>query len=82
MKRGRKSGPDDKKIELILEVLKKNPDGIWIRELARQCDLDKSTVCLYLNKHLKDKIQDLTDHNLPVRMVKLKDIIRIPEYIQ
>ena len=82
MRRGRRAGPDDKKVESIIEVLKKNPDGIWIRELARQSKLDKSTVCLYLNKHLKEQIEDLTDHNLPVRMIKLKDAIRVPEYIQ
>ena len=82
MKRGRKAGPDNRKINIIIEILKDNPDGIWVRELARQCNLDKSTVCIYLNTHLKDKIQDLTDHNLPVRMVKLKESIQIPNYIQ
>lgn len=82
MKRGRKAGPDTRKLDLILDILKKYPQGIWVRELARQCNLDKSTVSLYLNKHLKDKIQDLTDHGLPVRMVKLKEPFIIPEYIQ
>ena len=80
--RGRKAGPDTRKIELIIEVLKENPDGIWVRELARKCNLNKSTVSIYLNTHLKEKIQDLTQSGLPVRMVKLKDVSRIPDYIQ
>ena len=80
--RGRKAGPDIRKINLIIEILRDHPNGIWVRELARKCNLDKSTVSLYLNTHLKEQIQDLTDHNLPVRMVKLKEVSQIPDYIQ
>lgn len=48
---------DAKKIKKIEEVLKRNPHGLWIREIARKTSLDKSTVSIYLRKHMEDKIK-------------------------
>lgn len=48
---------DNEKIEKIKKILKQNPNGLWVREIARKTNLDKSTVSIYLNKHLKDKIK-------------------------
>lgn len=48
---------DNEKIKKIEKILKRNPNGLWIREIARKTNLDKSTVSIYLNKHLKDKIK-------------------------
>ena len=45
---GRKKGPDPRKIRLIKETLIKNPEGLWIREIARKTGLDDSTVSRYL----------------------------------
>ena len=47
---------DNKKIKKIEKILKQNPNGLWVREVARKTKLDKSTVSIYLNKHLKNKI--------------------------
>lgn len=69
---GRKSGADQEKLRKIRRVLKSNPKGIWIRELARKAKLDKSTVSIYLNKYLSEDIEDV----YPVRG-KLIRIVRL-----
>ena len=53
-----KEGPDMEKIELIRKVLKKNPKGLWVREIARKAGLDKSTVSIYLAMHMQHEIED------------------------
>jgi len=47
---------DSEKIKRIEKILEQNPDGLWIREIARKTGLDKSTISIYLNKHMKSKI--------------------------
>ncbi len=41
---------DPKKIEKILEILRKYPQGIWFRQLVRETNLPPSTVHFYLKK--------------------------------
>jgi len=53
-----KTGPDIEKIELIRKVLRKNPKGLWIREIARKTGLDKSTVSIYLARYMQNEIED------------------------
>lgn len=53
-----KKGPDVEKMELIRKVLRKNPKGLWVRELSRKTGLDKSTVSIYLAKHMQSEIED------------------------
>jgi|TARA_Y100000310_G_C20641256_1_gene794050 DNA invertase Pin-like site-specific DNA recombinase len=48
---------DIKKIRKIEDILKRNPSGLWVREIARKTKLDKSTVSNYLNKHMNSKIR-------------------------
>lgn len=48
---------DNKKIKKIEKILKQNPNGLWVREIARKTKLDKSTVSIYLNKHMKSKLK-------------------------
>ena len=45
------------KTKKILKVLRDNPEGLWIRELARKSNLDKSTVSRYAEKELADKVE-------------------------
>lgn len=69
-----RKGPDKNKIELIRQVLRKNPNGLWVREIARKTDLDKSTVSIYLAKYMHDEIED-TFPNVKgelIKVVKLK----------
>lgn len=54
---GRKSGPDELKLEKIRGILKKNPQGLWVREIARKTGLDKSTVSIYLSKYMVNEIE-------------------------
>jgi DNA-binding MarR family transcriptional regulator len=41
---------DERKTKALLSVLKEHPEGLWVRELARQAKLDKSTASRYLAK--------------------------------
>ncbi|MBD3262882.1 helix-turn-helix domain-containing protein [Candidatus Woesearchaeota archaeon] len=80
-KRGRPSGPDKDKIELILRALAANPQGIWVRELARLTGIKRSTLSLYINTHLQDKIEDVHDKALPMRLICLKKEDQTPSYV-
>lgn len=70
---GRKKGPDLEKLKRIKKVLSKNPEGIWIREIARKTGLDKSTVSLYLSKYIKNEIENVfISRTKWVKIVRLK----------
>jgi len=70
---GRKKGPDKNKVKKILEVLKRNPQGLWIREIARQAKLSKTTVHRYLREFMDDSIEEVvTVKGGLVKFVKLK----------
>ena len=78
---GRKPGPDDKKIALILNALAAADKGLWVREISRVTGLKKSTVSLYLKDHLKDDIEEV-HANIPVKIVKLKKKHKFsPDYV-
>lgn len=64
---------DKTKIRIIRQTLKENPDGLWIRELARKSGLDKSTVSRYLNTIMKNEIEVININNL-VKIVRLKNV--------
>jgi len=71
---GRSKSPDIKKIEKIRKILRKNPQGLWVREIARRSDLDRSTVSRYLSEYMKDEVEDTfpkVDGGL-IKVVKLK----------
>lgn len=68
-----KKGPDIAKIKLIRNVLRKNPEGLWIREIARKTGLDKSTVSRYLTEFMKDEIEEVYSvSGKLIKIVKLK----------
>jgi len=70
---GRRKGPDSTKLERMRLALSKHPEGIWVRELARETRLDKSTVSIYLSKYLENEIEDLfVTGNKWIRIVRLK----------
>lgn len=52
----RESAADEKKLNALLRVLRAHPEGLWVRELARQARLDKSTVSRYLEKYLGNSV--------------------------
>jgi len=53
----RPKGPDEIKIQKIRTILKENPQGIWVREIARKSNLDDSTVSRYLAEYMADEIE-------------------------
>ena len=67
-----KKGPDPKKVNKILNILKKNPEGLWVREIAKRAGLDKSTVSIYLSKHLKKDVSTQSISGL-VKIYKIKN---------
>ena len=70
----RKAGPDINKIEKIRRVLAKNPKGLWVREIARQASLDKSTVSIYLSKFMKSDINEVfSARGYPIKIVRLRN---------
>ncbi|MDI6825983.1 MAG: winged helix-turn-helix transcriptional regulator [Candidatus Aenigmarchaeota archaeon] len=64
--------PDPEKIEKIRKLLKENPEGLWIREIARRSNLTKSTVSKYVNEYMKDEIEDVWKRGF-IRIVRLKE---------
>jgi len=66
-----KKGFDKEKIRGIKEILRKNPQGLWVREIARKSGLDKSTVSIYLSKYMKNEVEVLSISGL-VKIYKLK----------
>jgi len=69
---GRKKGSDKNKIRKILKVLKRNPQGLWIREIARQAGMSKSTTHRYITKYMKDQIEEVVKVKGLVRFIRLK----------
>jgi len=70
---GRKRGPDNTKIDKIRKLLSKYPNGLWIREIARQSNMDKSTVSIYLSKYMNAEVEDIFPvKNSLIKIVRLK----------
>jgi DNA invertase Pin-like site-specific DNA recombinase len=53
-----RKGPDTAKVDKIRKVLAKNPQGLWVREIARRTGLDKSTVSIYLRKYMRNEVEE------------------------
>jgi len=68
----KKSGPDTKKLKKIKEILKKHPQGLWIRELSRKSNIDKSTISRYISIYMKNEIETNKIGNL-IKIVRLKE---------
>ena len=48
---------DEIKSREIKKILKKNPAGVWIRELARKTKLSRSTVSRYVCNELRKDVK-------------------------
>ncbi len=76
-KGGRPSKTDPKKIFLILNVLKRYPEGIWFRRISIEARMPASTVFYYLEKILEPFIENIGYKNdngrfVGVRVVRLR----------
>lgn len=70
---GRTKAPNQKITDKIRDVLSKNPQGIWIREIARQAKISKSCVQIYLTKHMTDEVEEILSVSGLVRVYRLKE---------
>ncbi|MBI4018427.1 MAG: helix-turn-helix domain-containing protein [Candidatus Aenigmarchaeota archaeon] len=74
----RKKGFDNRKIAAIIGALADNPDGLWLRNIARETSLHPLTVSRYLNTVLKPLVEEtsLRSEKKPIlRVVKLKPYV-------
>jgi predicted transcriptional regulator len=63
--------PNKAKLSILLNFLKKHPEGVWVRELARKTNLDKSLVSRYVNDFLKNEVEFFFIGS--AKMIKLKE---------
>jgi len=69
MARKADKGLDDK----IINSLKRHPEGTYISEIARELELQKSTIAYVINTRLKNRIQDIKiGQNGLFKIIKLK----------
>jgi len=75
---GRKKGFNKEKISLIITVLSRHPEGIWIRALADECKLAPNTVRHYIQGALNPLIIDTSlgrSEKPHLRVVRLKPYV-------
>ena len=74
-KRGRPGGADPRKLALVVKILAENPDGIWLRRIARKAALHPTTVSIYIDTVLRPLVDDVSlgsDQKPIIRVIKLK----------
>jgi len=71
----RKNSFDMNKVMIIVNTLKDNPDGLWLRQLSRMCHMPLSTTSYYLDKVLKPIIESVRigHEKSIIRVIKLKN---------
>lgn len=77
-KMGRKKGLDKKKIGAIISVLVSNPEGLWLRQIAKDTNLSPATVSHYIDTVLRPLTEDasLGKGSKPLlRVIKLKPFV-------
>lgn len=74
---GRKKGFDSKKIGKIVSVLAANPDGIWLRRIAKEAGYSPSTVSHYIETVLAPLLDEtsLGSGKPLLRVIKLKPFV-------
>jgi hypothetical protein len=74
-------GKDTTKINKIINVLLKYPEGVWIRRISKESKLAVSTVHFYIDSVLSDLIENIGAKDkkgkyFGLRIVKLRPKIR------
>ncbi|NOQ56057.1 MAG: hypothetical protein GQ477_04600 [Nanohaloarchaea archaeon] len=64
-----------KNIVKIIKIMKENPTGLWIRELARQSKLHMETARRIIQKYpeLFEEYADFTPYRINLKLIKLKN---------
>jgi len=77
-KKGRPFGPDKQKLARILKILVENPNGLWLRNIAKRANIHPTTVSNYINTILRSLVEDISlgDEEKPIiRVIKLKPFV-------
>lgn len=69
---GRKNAPNQEIVKKIREVLVNNPQGIWMREIARKSGVSKSCVQVYLTRYMSNDIQEMVSVRGLVKLYRLR----------
>ena len=73
---------DERKIKRVIKCLIRHREGIWLRNLARECRLSVSTASFYVDNVLKDVVESIGVKDGRGRYVGLR-ILRIkPEILK
>ena len=74
---GRKPGLNERKVLTIIQVLLEHPDGIWLRQVAKETGLSPSTVARYLETILQPLVEEnsLRAGKPLLRVVNLKPFV-------
>lgn len=73
---------DEGKIKRVIRCLIRHREGIWLRNLARECKLSVSTASFYVDNVLKDVVESIGVKDGKGRYVGLR-ILRIkPEILK
>jgi len=72
---------ETKKINKILFILAKNPEGLWIRQITRETKMPLSTVHYYIDKVINEivdniGVKDKKGKYFGLRIIRLKPKIR------
>lgn len=77
-KRGRPIGVDQQKLATVVKILAENPDGIWLRKIAKKANLHPTTVGNYMDSVLSPLIEDVSlgsEQKPIIRVIKLKSSV-------
>ena len=74
---GRKKGFDERKIGKIVSILAANPDGIWVRQIAKQAGYSPPTITHYVKGILAPVGEDpsLGTGKPLLRVIRLKPFV-------
>ena len=75
---GRKKGPSPQKIAALVSILARNPDGMWLRKLAKEAGMSPMTVSKYANTTLKPFLEDVSlasEKRSILRILRLKSFV-------
>lgn len=77
-KRGRPCGADQQKLAVVIKILAENPDGIWLRKIAKKAGLHPTTVGNYMDSVLSPLVEDVSlgsEQKPIIRVIKLKSSV-------
>lgn len=75
---GRKKGFDNRKIAAIVGILASHPEGLWLRNIARETSLHPLTVSKYIDTVLRPLVEEISlkSERKPIlRVIKLKPFV-------